>query len=166
MRATRKPTRFLRGLPAPLPASFFVSSSRNTLLLPRFHPFVRGCVIAREPRVIAVARRSHLGRGRWFRYDRRSSRRLWHRFIDPIGGVVAGCGIGGRAVERLSLLAPACPSGALAVIPTIRKPGSRSCDWFIPREAKRFVWLTALRAASYWAFSLLLSMGGKQLDFR
>ena len=49
------------------------------------HPFVRYIVVAREPMVIAVARRFHLDRGRQ---------------CNPIEGAVAGCGIGGRAVER------------------------------------------------------------------
>ena len=108
------------------PASFFVSLSTRFIL--RVHPFVRDSVVAREPRDIAVAHRFHFERGRRIRSDRRSSRRLGHRFIDPIRRAVGGCGIGGRAVERFSLLAPACPSGALAVAPAIRKLGSRSCD--------------------------------------
>ena len=108
--------RFFRDLPAPLPAPIphlFSYPYQQTHFLLRVHPFVRDSVVARELRVIAVARRFHLDLGRQF---------------NPIEGAVASCGIGGRAVDRFSLLAPACPSGALAVVPSIRKPGSRSCD--------------------------------------
>ena len=58
-------------------ASFPVSLLTHFIL--RVHPFVGDSVVTREPRVIAVARRFHLERGRRCRSDRRSSRMLWHR---------------------------------------------------------------------------------------
>ena len=127
------------------PASFFVSLSTNTLYtVLRAHPF---SVTASLPESAGSSRFPVV------------STSIGDDGSVPIGGAVAGCGVGGRAVERFSMLAPAYPSGALAVVSAIRKPGSRSCDSFIPRQAERLVWLTSFRAALYWAFSFLMPMG-------
>ena len=107
------------------PASFFVSLSTNTLYtVLRAHPF---SVTASLPESAGSSRFPVV------------STSIGDDGSVPIGGAVAGCGIGGRDVERFSLLAPACPSGALAVVPAFRKPGvgaathlspDKRRDWF------------------------------------
>ena len=59
--ADRLPSRSSSASSRTHPASFFTSLSTHFIL--RVHPFVRDSVVAREPRVIAVARRFHLDRG-------------------------------------------------------------------------------------------------------
>ena len=105
------------------PASFFVSLSTNTLYC-GFILFSVAASLLESP-----------GSSRFSAVSTSSG----DDGSDPIGGAVAGCGIGGRDVERFSLLAPACPSGALAVVPAFRKPGvgaathlspDKRRDWF------------------------------------
>ena len=73
-------------------------------------------------------------------------------------GAVAGCGIGGRVVDRISLLGPACPSGALAVVPAIRKPG-KEVRLIYPQRSGEIGLANSFSSSIVLGVSLLLSMG-------